>query len=49
MRHFEQEEIAQRYAKYRPQVHGDIIETVARELSCSKRLFLRGREPTKPL
>jgi len=38
MRHFEREEIAQRYAKYRPQVHGDIIETVARDLNWSEKV-----------
>lgn len=37
MRHFEQVEIADRYAKYRPQVHGEIIDTVANELGWSER------------
>ena len=38
MRHFERKEIAKRYAKYRPQVHDDIIETVARELNWSDKV-----------
>ena len=36
MRHFEQEEIAQRYAKFRPQVQGKIIDIVAEHLAWSE-------------
>jgi len=36
MRHFEQEEIANRYANYRPQVQTPIVETIAEELAWKK-------------
>ena len=36
MRHFEQEEIANRYANYRPQVQTHIIESIAKELDWTK-------------
>ena len=36
MRHFEQTEITRRYAKFRPQVQGEIIDIVAEHLAWSE-------------
>ncbi len=36
IRHFEQEKIAKRYAKYRPRVQAEIIATIAKELGWSE-------------
>lgn len=38
MRHFEQEEIASRYAKYRPQVQAEIMKQIAEELSWTNKV-----------
>ena len=40
MRHFDQEELAKRYAAYRPQVHGEVIAKLAEHLELTEKVAM---------